>query len=217
VVASRLTPAVAVEGGEQASGLATMVADLLRQNLGDSRTRALVALTTRGDVGLTASDHQLSVTVSFLGRSLRIADRAGGTDGDTAAVDPYMAGEWLELAHVCSGQHSPFAAWRTHSVSIEPRGHAGRLAAAGFVLSAPAVGEGAARRRRWVVLVACSIAALSVRAWCARACSCPTATATATATATGTATATATAPPAGCHRTRRSRRPRRIDLFTTLA
>jgi hypothetical protein len=171
VVAPNLTPAVTVEGGEQASGLAAMVADLLRQNLADSRARAMVASTTRGDVGLTASDHDLSVTVSFLGPSLRVADRADGACAGTGTAVPRMAGEWLELAHVCSGQHSPFASWRAGGVSIEPHGHPGRLAAAGFVLSAPVVGEDAARRRRRVMLVASLAAGVVVAAWCARACS----------------------------------------------
>jgi hypothetical protein len=164
VVASRLTPGVTVKGGEEASGLASMVADLLRQNLADSRTRAAVALATRGDVGLTASDHGLSVTVSFRGGSVTVADDPGEASRQ-AVPAPVMAGNWLELAHVCAGQRSPFSAWRAGDVFIEPGGHPARLAAAGYLLAAPAIGEDLVRRRRRVVLAASVAAAASAGAW----------------------------------------------------
>jgi hypothetical protein len=152
VVAPHLTRLVTVEGGEHASGLAAMVADLLEQNLADSTTRALVASVTRGDVELVASDHDLSVTVSFLGGSLTVSD-SPNRRGDVGIVAPRLAGEWLQLSHVCSGQRSPFDAWREGAVVIQAHGHAGRLAAAGFALSAPATRDVLARRRRAALYV----------------------------------------------------------------
>ncbi|MHB8245597.1 MAG: hypothetical protein ACYDGN_09640 [Acidimicrobiales bacterium] len=159
-MAAHLRPAVTLEGGKEASGLATMVAELVRQNFADSKARAMVASRARGDVGLTAADHDLSITLSFLGSSLNIADRSK----QARPAVPTMSGDWLELAHLCSGQQSPLAAWRAGRVGIDPHGHRSRLAAAAFVLSAPPTDQDAARRRRRrrrrAVIVASFIAGL---------------------------------------------------------
>ena len=81
-------PEVVLPAGDEASGLATMLADLLRDNMKDYPGRARVAALARGAVVMTASDRDISVTLSFRGREVVV------TDG-TASGAPVIAGPWL--------------------------------------------------------------------------------------------------------------------------
>ena len=103
--------------------------------------RSAVTAAARGKVVLTASDRDLSVTLSFATGRVDVSD---GGDDDSRA--PSMAGPWLELAHVCSGQRSPVRAIAAGELHVAPRGHPARLLAAGFALSAPATREQLTRR-----------------------------------------------------------------------
>ena len=85
------TPAVLLEAADQASGMAQMLGGLLEDNLRDYPIRARVASRTRGKVVLTASDRDLSVTLTFGDGQVVVSD--GAADGA-----PLLAGPWLELA-----------------------------------------------------------------------------------------------------------------------
>lgn len=149
--------AVELAAGDDASGLACMLATLLEDNLRDFRSRSLAARLTRGDVVLLASDRDVAVTLSF--RPGEILVEEGGTPG--AAV---LSGAWLDLARVCSGQRSPVAALVARELRVA-RGRGIRAAAgAGLALSVPKsfyeeAGERRARRRRIVVVATIVLAA----------------------------------------------------------
>ncbi|MFN8104320.1 MAG: hypothetical protein U0U69_07650 [Acidimicrobiia bacterium] len=136
--------------GEDASGMATMLGGLLEDNVRDYKGRAGVSRFARGDVVLTAADRDISVTLSFRGDEVVVAN--GASEG--AAV---LAGPWLEMAKLCSGQVNPFKAMARRELKIEPHGRLDTVAAAGFVLSVPPSfygDEEAIRRRRIQVGVA---------------------------------------------------------------
>jgi hypothetical protein len=137
-------PQVVRAAGDEASGLASMIADLLEQNIGDFPLRARVVALTRGDVVLTASDQDLSVTLQFGGD--RVIVRDGAVPGA-----PALAGTWLEMARVCSGQVSALAAVRARTIRVTPGHNPIALAGAGFALSVPPSfyeGDSARRARR---------------------------------------------------------------------
>jgi len=121
---------VELPDGDRASGLASMIADLLEANRRDFRLRRWVAGRLRGPVVFTASDRDVSVTLWF--------DRGAVTVVDGAAVGtPSVAGPWLTMTRVCSGRCSPARAWRDGELALAgPSGRA-RAAAAAFVLSVP--------------------------------------------------------------------------------
>lgn len=120
---------VELPDGDRASGLASMIADLLEANRRDFRLRRWVAGRLRGPVVFTASDRDVSVTLWF--------DRGAVTVVDGAAVGaPSVAGPWLTMTRVCSGRCSPARAWRDGELALAGSGGA-RAAAAAFVLSVP--------------------------------------------------------------------------------
>lgn len=134
-------PTVVVEGGEEASGMATMLAGLLEDNVRDFPWRARVARGTRGDVVLTASDRGLSVTLSFRGHDIVVRD---GVAADAAS----LSGSWEDMAKLCSGQASPAVALARGRVRVRPGTRLHVLPAASFVLSVPASFYGDDRPRR---------------------------------------------------------------------
>jgi hypothetical protein len=86
----------------------------------------------RGRVVLTASDRDVSVTLTFRSGVVEIRD---GADPDA----PVVAAPWLSMANICSGRTSPQAAWwdgdlRVRRLARSPLA----TAAASFVLSVPA-------------------------------------------------------------------------------
>ena len=110
------------------------------------QARARVAALARGAVVMTASDRDISVTLSFRGREVVV------TDG-TASGAPVIAGPWLEMAKLCSGQLSPVKAVAQKQLVITPSAHGlTALAGAGYALSIPPSfygdEEAVAKRRR---------------------------------------------------------------------
>lgn len=124
-------PAVRLAAGEDASGMAVMLGDLLSDNLRDYPTRARVARAVRGPVVMTAADHDRSITVDFRGNEIVIEE--GSTPGAAS-----MAGPWLDLAAICSGGLSPLQAMREKRIEVDNMRRADLLAAAGYVMSVPA-------------------------------------------------------------------------------
>ncbi|HMV74755.1 MAG TPA: hypothetical protein PKB00_09300, partial [Microthrixaceae bacterium] len=98
-------PPVVLRDGDDASGMALMIAGLLEDNLRDFPGRARVAARTRGSVVLTASDRDVSITVTFGSDGVEIAD--GARPGVAA-----MSGPWLTMSRVCSGRITPWRAIR---------------------------------------------------------------------------------------------------------
>lgn len=152
------SPIVTFADGDEASGMATMLGGLLEENLRDYPGRARVAGLARGDVVLTASDRDVSVTLSFRGREVVVIN--GKTEGAAA-----LAGPWLEMAKLCSGQVNPLKAVMRRELMIEPRGRLDAMAAAGYVLSIPPSfygDEQAIKQRRRQVAVAATVTSAAV-------------------------------------------------------
>ena len=124
------SPTVTFADGDDASGMAMMLGGLLEENLRDYPGRARVTRLARGDIVLTASDRDVSVTLSLKGNEVVVAN--GTTEG--AAV---LAGPWLEMAKLCSGQANPFTAVARRELTIEFGGRLDAMAAAGYALSIP--------------------------------------------------------------------------------
>lgn len=148
-------PAVTLAAGDEASGMAVMLGDLLADNLRDYPARARVARMVRGPVVMTAADHDRSITVRFSGPRIMIEEGA-------ASGAPAMAGPWLDLAKICSGGLSPLQAIKEHRIEVHNLRRPDLLAAAGFVMSVPASyyasDEEAARARRQRLVIMMVIA-----------------------------------------------------------
>ena len=128
-----------------------MLASLLEDNLRDFPTRALAARLARGDVVLLASDRDMAVTLSF--RSDEIVVDEGALTGVAT-----LAGAWLDLARLCSGQRSAFASMRSGDLRITPGRGMRAAAGAGLALSVPRSfydeDQGRGRRRRTLMALA---------------------------------------------------------------
>lgn len=141
---------VVVDDGDDASGMATMLADLLRDNLSDFPGRARVAALTRGSLVLTASDQDMSITISFDRGRIEVAD--GAMPGA-----PGMAGPWLAMSRVCSGRTSPLRALVDRELTLGVGRRIWVVASGGYVLSVPAsfYGDKEVIRKRRLVLLTC--------------------------------------------------------------
>lgn len=140
-------PSVRLAAGDDASGMAVMLGELLTENLADYPGRARAARAVRGRVAMTAADHDRSVTVHFTGRTVVVEEGA-------APGVPAVTGAWLDLAQLCSGRLAPVRAVREHRLALSGARRIDLLAAAGYVLSVPASYYGETprwRRRRFVV------------------------------------------------------------------
>jgi hypothetical protein len=163
---SRAGPSVRLAAGDSASGLACMLASLLHDNLRDFRSRSLVARFTRGDVVLRATDRDIAVTLSFRPGEILIGD--GAVPGA-----PVLAGEWLDLAKLCSGQRSPVAAVASGELRVTSGRGMLAAAGAGLALSVPKSfyeenRETFIRRRRGVIIALALLAAVILTAFIAR-------------------------------------------------
>ncbi|HEY5012356.1 MAG TPA: hypothetical protein VIK61_06575 [Acidimicrobiia bacterium] len=165
---SRAGPSVRLAAGDRASGLACMLASLLHDNLRDFRTRSLVARITRGDVVLLASDRDIAVTLSFRPGEILIED--GAVPGA-----PVLAGEWLDMAKLCSGQRSAIAAVGSGELRVTPGRGMLAAAGAGLALSVPKSfyeenRESLVRRRGVVVasVLLATVALAALVAWRSR-------------------------------------------------
>lgn len=125
------SPNVRLVAGDDASGMATMLGDLLADNLRDYPGRARVARMARGPIVMTASDHDRSVTLRFAGSEIAVDE--GAVEGAACITGP-----WLDLAKLCSGQMSPFRAVAQRRLTLENVRRVDLMAAAGFVMSVPA-------------------------------------------------------------------------------
>ncbi len=150
-----VTPRVVVD--DDASGMAVMLAGLLEDNLRDFPGRARVAQRTRGELVLTASDRDLSITLSFGSDAIVVTDGA-------ATGAPGMAGSWLAMSRLCSGRISPLRAVLDRDLTLRRGRRLSVVAAGGFVLSVPAsfYDDSGARqqRRRRAVIGVCAAAGL---------------------------------------------------------
>jgi len=136
---------VVLADGDDASGLAVMLAELLADNLRDFPVRAEVARRARGDLVLTASDREISVTLSF--RPGEVVVSNGATERA-----PALRGPWLEMAKLCSGQESPVVALARRHLQLVPGARMTVVPAGGFVLSVPASFYGDNSQRRQVAV-----------------------------------------------------------------
>lgn len=149
-------PEVVLEDGDEASGMATMIAGLLADNLRDFPGRARVARRTRGSLVLNAADRGMSITLSFGPSGIAVSD--GAKSGA-----PVMAGPWLTMSRVCSGQTMPLKAMADRELKVTWGRSMWVVPAAGFVLSVPASfyeDDDSAGKRRLVVVAALVVAVL---------------------------------------------------------
>lgn len=140
-------PAVIVQGGEEASGMARMIAGLLEDNMRDFPSRRRAAGAARGAVVLEAADRGIAVTVLFGRGEVIVADGA-------APRAPVVAGDWLDLAQLCSGQGSFAGALVHRQVRVRWGRSMWMLPAVTVALSVPRSfyepDESAARRSKWL-------------------------------------------------------------------
>ncbi len=87
------------EGAE--SGLADMMAQLLRQNLEEDARKRRLASRLRGRLAVTATDYETSATAEFGGGAVLISD------GVVEPVDATIAGPHRRLTKVLTGEASP--------------------------------------------------------------------------------------------------------------
>ena len=142
-----------VEIADDASGMARMLGGLLEENVRDFPTRRSAAALVRGSVVFIAADRGQAVTVHFQGGHIQVAD------GDRPGA-PAVAGPWLTMTKLCSGQVSPVAALRSGELHLENRRRAVVAAAASFVLSVPPSFYGEPSRTKRVVPVVVGLALL---------------------------------------------------------
>lgn len=142
-------PGVVLADGDDASGMACMLADLITDNLNDYPARALVARRARGDVVFTTTDHGVAVTLSFRGGRVEI------TDGVMAGA-PVIEAPWMTMAALCSGRSSPLKARCENDLSVTLNRRPVPVAAAAYVVSVPGshYGKSSNRARTALVLAA---------------------------------------------------------------
>jgi len=95
---------VVLSGGDAVSGLAEMLQQFVEQTLADSPRKVRQARRLAGDVVFrSAEDDELSVRISFTGDRIQLHD--GSMPG---AGDATITADFLTIAHLTSGQESPF-------------------------------------------------------------------------------------------------------------
>ncbi len=141
-------PVVLVGGGD-ASGMARMLADLLRENPVEFPGRARVARRIRGDVVFAAADRGVSVTLSLGSERIEFRNRV-------VPEAPMVSAPWLVMARICGGQVSLLSALMGGELRLAPGRHF-LTTAAGFVLSVPASHYGEARRVGISLVVAVTV------------------------------------------------------------
>jgi len=156
------TPTVILTDGDDATGMASMLAGLLEGNLTDFSSRAVAARSLRGEVVFTTADRDLSVTIRFLGERIEVCD--GVVAGATTIRAP-----WMTMAKLCSGQVSPVRALADRDLTVSLGHGAFTAAGASFVLSVPPSYYGDNRRRQQFAKVALvftiATAVFVVRRW----------------------------------------------------
>jgi ubiquinone biosynthesis protein UbiJ len=95
---------VVLTGSEEASGLADMLQQFIEQTLADSPRKVQQARRLAGRaVFRSAEDEELCVGITFAGERIELHD--GGT---ADAADAMITADFLTIAHLTSGQESPF-------------------------------------------------------------------------------------------------------------
>jgi hypothetical protein len=99
-----LAPAVGAEA--EASGLAHMLHQFLEQTLAASPEKRRLARKLRGEaIFRAAEDEAICVRIRFRGDCIELGD--SGEGGPASA--PSVTADFLTIAHLTSGQESPFA------------------------------------------------------------------------------------------------------------
>jgi hypothetical protein len=97
---------VVLEDGEEASGLAHMLHQFIEQTLDESPSKLQRARALSGQaVFCAAEDEEISVRIVFGGDRIELHDGAGAVPPGVASV----TADFLTIAHLTSGQESPFA------------------------------------------------------------------------------------------------------------
>lgn len=94
--------AITIVAGDEASGLANIVAQYLGQLLADSAEKQETAARLRGRLGLRAREGDVAVTIVFSGEGIAIEEGLREPDG-------LISGEVEYLMHVLAGRANP--AW----------------------------------------------------------------------------------------------------------
>ena len=95
---------VVLSGGDEVSGLAEMLQQFVEQTLADSPRKVRQARRLAGAVVFrSAEDDDLSVRITFAGDRIQLHD--GSVPG---AGDATITADFLTIAHLTSGQESPF-------------------------------------------------------------------------------------------------------------
>jgi len=144
-VAIPVTIAAAGGGEDEASGLAHMLHQFFEQTLGDSPEKRRLARKLRGDaIFRAAEDESIGVRIRFRGDRIELSD----SDEDEPAGTASVTADFLTIAHLTSGQESPFAllARRKLRARFRPGDIAFLFRMLGFMRIADA---GASRARLW--------------------------------------------------------------------
>ncbi|MCC6213429.1 MAG: hypothetical protein IT376_01055 [Polyangiaceae bacterium] len=108
-------PKVVLEAPDDASGLADMLSQFLEQTVTTSARKAGSARALRGEVVFRAQeDDQIAVRISFQGDQIVLTDLGGAT----LPGAPTIQGGFLAVAHVTSGQSSPFGALARRELTV---------------------------------------------------------------------------------------------------
>ena len=95
---------VILTAGEDASGLADMLQQFIEQTLADSPRKVRQARRLAGHaVFRAAEDEALCVGITFAGERIELQDCS-----TPAAADAMITADFLTIAHLTSGQESPF-------------------------------------------------------------------------------------------------------------
>ncbi len=95
---------VSLIGSEPVSGLADMLHQFIEQTLADSPRKVRQAQRLAGRaIFRSAEDEQICVRITFAGDRIELLD--GGT---AAAADALITADFLTIAHLTAGRHSPF-------------------------------------------------------------------------------------------------------------
>lgn len=99
--------------GDEASGLANIIAQYLEQLLGDSAEKRAAASSLRGRLGLRAREGDVAVTIVFEGDNIAIEE--GLQDPDAV-----IGGDVEFLMHVMAGRANPAWEFLGRKMTIQP-------------------------------------------------------------------------------------------------
>jgi hypothetical protein len=104
---------VVLENAEKASGLADMLHQFIEQTLDESEQKRSQARGLSGEaVFRAAEDENVCVHIAFCGDRIELRDGGAPGASGTAAI----TADFLTIAHLTSGQESPFALLARHKL-----------------------------------------------------------------------------------------------------